>query len=275
MITGTMACRMIDLRYVPGPSDEIDILVDCSRHVTDVGFIKAHRTARMPKVTWWMDTASPGAADDHAVAKPWWVDGDPLAPNARRWTIPIASVARACIDTVRLHSLSLTAAGDLSPWQRRDALRDVRALLCEAVQRKHCAVDDLRIELTNAARPGTALARRAIDDIGAGCRSAPECDLRDLVRSSRALPEPRWNQPLPGYPRLIPDACWPEARLVVEVNSWEWHRFGNAPEDTERRHALYASLGWTVLPVSPHRLRTNGAEVLREIVAAYRAGVGR
>jgi hypothetical protein len=49
MITGTMACRMIDLRYVPGPSDEIDILVDCSRHVTDVGLSKPTARPACPR----------------------------------------------------------------------------------------------------------------------------------------------------------------------------------------------------------------------------------
>ncbi|MGH8823768.1 MAG: hypothetical protein ACRDVN_04760 [Jiangellaceae bacterium] len=68
-----------------------------------------------------------------------------------------------------------------------------------------------------------------IEDVVAGCRSAPECELRDIVRSSRVLPEPRWNKPLPGYPSITPDACWPLARLVAEVNSREWHGFGNAP----------------------------------------------
>ena len=173
MITGSTACRLMDLRYVPGPSDEIDVLVDPRRHVADVGFIRAHRTIRMPRVTWWMDTASPGAAANHAVARPWWVEGDSLAPQARRWTIPIAPVARACIDAARLYHLSLIAAGALAPWPRRAVLRDVRGLLCEAVQRRHCTGEDLRIELSKAAWPGTAPARRAVEDIEVGCRLRP------------------------------------------------------------------------------------------------------
>jgi hypothetical protein len=192
---------------------------------------------------------------------------------ARRWIIPMAPAERAVIDAARSHSLALTHR--VEPWRRERALRDVRALLSEVVQRGRCRVDDLRAELDLAARGGTAFIRRAVEDIEVGCRSAPECEFRDVVKSTRDLPQPRWNRPLPGYPTLIPDACWPEARLVVEVNSWEWHRFGNAPEDTERRHALYASLGWTVLPVSPHRLRNDAAAVRRELVAAYRVGLTR
>jgi hypothetical protein len=241
-------------------------------HPRDIDFIRVHRTVRLPDAVWWMDMASPGAADDIANARPWWHPGDELAPLAQRWVIPMAPIQRSVIDAARIYSAELSRS---ERWQQERALRDVRALLSEAVQRRHCTADELRTELEASARIGTGLARHAMEDIEAGCRSAPECEFRDLVRSSRVLPEPRWNLPWPGYPGLIPDARWPEARLVVEVNSWEWHRFGNAPEDTERRHALYAALGWTVLPVSPHRLRHDAAAVRREVVAAYREGLLR
>ncbi|MGH8776954.1 MAG: hypothetical protein ACRDWI_17985 [Jiangellaceae bacterium] len=59
----------------------------------------------------------------------------------------------------------------------------------------------------------------------------------------------------------------------MEVNSVEWHRFGKAAEATERRHALYAALGWRVFPVSPYRLRHDAAGVRKELVAAYRAAI--
>lgn len=103
-----------------------------------------------------------------------------------------------------------------------------------------CRPGQLLTELRERNSRGTAHARRALEDIAAGCRSAPECELRDLIRGSRVLPEPRWNEPLPGDPRPIPDVCWPEARRVVEVDSRSWHGFGNAPEHTERRRALLA-----------------------------------
>ena len=71
----------------------------------------------------------------------------------------------------------------------------------------------------------------------------------------------------------MPDACWAEARLVVEVDSRSFHGFGDAPRRTEERRARYASLGWRVLPVSPARLRGEPQAVLREIEAAYLAGL--
>ncbi len=110
-------------------------------------------------------------------------------------------------------------------------------------------------------------------DIIAGCRSAPECELRDLVQLSRILPEPRWNRQLPGRPGIYPDACWPEARLVVEVNSKEWHRFGAGIERTEQRHALYAELGWRPVSVSPYRIRTEPVAVRKQLERAYLTGL--
>jgi hypothetical protein len=111
-------------------------------------------------------------------------------------------------------------------------LRPVRALLCEVVQRGLTIPDDLIAELRRVSSADSALPRKALADVVAGCRSAPECDVRDLVSTSTVLDEPVWNQPLPD-PRgsdLRPDACWKRARLVLEVDSVEWHRFGDSPE---------------------------------------------
>jgi hypothetical protein len=157
------------------------------------------------------------------------------------------------------------------------ALRPVRALLCEVVQRGLTVPDDLVAALAQGPSAGSALSRRALADVVAGCRSAPECDVRDLVSMSTVLEEPAWNQPLPdpNGSDLRPDACWKRARLVLEVDSNEWHRLGDSVEVTERRRARYAALGWTVLPVSPRRIREEPAAVLAEIEAAFLAGIAR
>ncbi|HEY9379378.1 MAG TPA: hypothetical protein VIQ02_20050 [Jiangellaceae bacterium] len=101
--------------------------------------------------------------------------------------------------------------------------------------------------------------------------------MRDLVSTSMVLDEPAWNQPLPepNGSDLRPDAQWKRARLALEVDSIEWHRYGDSVEATERRRARYAALGWTVLPVSPRRIREEPAAVLAEIEAAFLAGITR
>jgi hypothetical protein len=147
-------------------------------------------------------------------------------------------------------------------------LRDARAILCEAVQRALTTPDRLVAEYRRMDRRGLALTRRALTDVEAGCRSAPECELRDVILGSHDLHEPRWNQPLPDAPDVVPDGHYEEVRLVLEVESIEWHRFGDAPEITERRRARLASLGWRVLPVSPRRIREEPQAVLAEIRAA-------
>ncbi|SDU54001.1 hypothetical protein SAMN04488563_2535 [Jiangella alkaliphila] len=174
--------------------------------------------------------------------------------------IPVASPARAVVDTCR----------------GRHSLRTVRALLCEAVQiglTTHALIVDA---VGDAKWNGSGLVRLALRDVQAGCRSAPECELRALLRTSLVLDEPVWNGPLPATTAgsLIPDAHWRDARVVVEVDSAEWHRRGGA-ERTEQRRALYAALGWVVVPVSPWRLRQEPAAVLAEIEAAVHVALRR
>ncbi|WP_147375340.1 hypothetical protein [Jiangella rhizosphaerae] len=154
------------------------------------------------------------------------------------------------------------------------SLRTVRALLCEAVQTGLTTPERLAAELAGAQWDAARLARRALDDVRAGCRSAPECELRDVVAASSVIEEPAWNRPLhdTGGRPLIPDACWHEARVVVEIDSAEWHRLGDLVERTEQRRARYAASGWVVVPVSPRRLREEPAVVLAEIEAAVLAG---
>lgn len=155
------------------------------------------------------------------------------------------------------------------------SLREVRAMHCESVQRGLTTPDRLSAELGGACWKGAALCRRALDDVFVGCRFAPECELRDLVRTSLVLSEPLWNHRLPGSAGIVPDACWPAARVVVEIDSSEWHRMGDLVELTERRRARYAALGWTTVPISPRRLRDEPATVLHEIEEAVKLGCRR
>lgn len=278
LLTGAWACQMTGLRYGPSPGEDVDVLIDANLDRGGVGFVRIIRTPRLPQPSMWIDDDN-----DHRSDVPWDVIADTTVP--RPGVLPLAPPARAVADTVvRLDRLppSWRPTCDESrgcPGCGRGAghaqlaQRNVRALMCEVVQRRRASVASLQAELDAAPRRGGALARAAMADIVAGCRSAPECELRDLVRSSRILPEPRWNQPLPGHRGIFPDACWPEARLVVEVDSRSFHGFGDAPERTEERRARYARLGWRVFPVSPSRLRGDPRAVRREIEAAYRAGL--
>lgn len=169
--------------------------------------------------------------------------------------LPVVEVDRAVLDVCA----------------RLTSLNQVRALMCESVQRGLTTPERLADELGQSSGRGTRLARQTVRDLLAGCRSAPECELSDVLARSRVLPEPRRNVPLPDMPDVTPDAWWPEARLVVEVDSVEHHQLGLTPEETQQRHARLAAAGWMVIPVSPRRIREDPAGVLREIEAAFRA----
>jgi hypothetical protein len=282
-ITGSWACWMNSLRYGPPRGDEIVVLVPHRCRRGSAGFVRLTRIS-VADDGWhnWIDDAAAGDMSSSIAMA--YDEPHELAGGARPGVIPMASPGRAVIDTITKASLlpadwrAACPAGTGCPSCRRgpshevQALRNIRALMCESVQRGQCSVADLAKHLAATGRRHTALARRVLNDLEAGCRSAPECELRDLVSTSRVLPPPRWNQPLPGARGIYPDACWPDARLVVEVDSRAFHGFGDAPERTERRRAKYAALGWTVLPVAPRRIREEPVVVLRELEAAYLAG---
>ncbi|NEE00711.1 type IV toxin-antitoxin system AbiEi family antitoxin domain-containing protein [Phytoactinopolyspora halotolerans] len=200
-----------------------------------------------------------------------------VPPHVRRAPIPFAMIHRVtsmpAARMVRGIACAPPERAALDAVRGEQRLRDVRATLSEVVQRKLTTLERLVSEHDRIDRRGLTLARVAFDDIAAGCRSAPECDLRDLIRQSLVLPEPCWNGPLPDAPEMVPDAYYKEARLALEVDSVEWHGFGEAAEQTERRRALYARLGWRVLPISPHRIREEPMAVLAEIEAAVTAGL--
>lgn len=268
MLSGAAACWLLGMRYVPDDG-RIMVLVDRVAPRASVGFVKVVATARLPEPE--------GCA----------IRGDRRSDRGRPTAaapIPVAPAARAALDTALMVGAETSAAvprhqngkpilavpGAAIVVSR--ALQDVRALLCECVQRGLASADDLARELDEGPRQGSGLARQALEHIVAGARSAPECELAELVGTSTILPPPRLNQPLPDVPGVIPDAHWSEARLVVEIDSMEWHRFGSAPERTEQRRARLAAAGWLVIPVSPRRLRAGPAEVLAEIEAAYVRG---
>lgn len=200
-----------------------------------------------------------------------------VPPHVKRAKIDIALIRRAKeLPAARMVNGLACAPPEraaLDAVRKVGSLRQARATLCEVVQRRLITVDGLVDEMSKIDLRGMRHARMAMSDLQAGCRSAPECELRDLMLTSDAIPTAVWNEPLPEAPELIPDAYIEKARMVIEVESVRWHRLGDGPEITERRRAKYARLGLRVLPVSPHRIREQPEAVLAEIEAAVQAGM--
>jgi len=156
------------------------------------------------------------------------------------------------------------------------SLRDVRAVVADAVQRDKCAINRLAAELGEGPNAGSVLFREALADVADGIRSAAEGDLRDLLAGS-GLPMPLFNPSLYDDRTFIakPDAWWPGLGIAVEVDSREWH---TSPEDhatTLARGRRMARYQIVVLRFTPRQIRSQPAEVIADIRAALEGARGR
>jgi very-short-patch-repair endonuclease len=167
-------------------------------------------------------------------------------------------VARAVADTARLLA----------------EVRDVRAVVADAVQRGRCTVADLGTELRKGPIRGSAMFRSALADVAEGIRSVAEGDLRKLIRSAR-LPTPLYNASLFIGDEFLarPDAWWPAAGVVVEVDSYEWHLSPADADRTRKRHDRLIAAGIYPLHFSPRQIRTERAEVVQLIRKALKRGL--
>ena len=174
---------------------------------------------------------------------------------------PCAPPARAAADAVR----------DLID------LRAARALLAGVVQEKGCTRAQLEQELDAGPVRHSALLRSVLAEVAEGVRSAPEAELRDLIRKA-GLPMPLFNPRLylpNGVFIACPDAWWPEAGVAVEVDSKRWHF---SPDDWERtmdRHDRMGQYAIVTLHFTPHKLRGEQALVIARLKNAYTSGIAR
>jgi hypothetical protein len=156
------------------------------------------------------------------------------------------------------------------------SLRDVRAVVADAVQRGRCGVPDLYAELTAGPTVGSALFREALTDVADGIRSTAEADLKDLLVKSR-LPMPLFNPSVYDGDTFIakPDAWWPELGVAAEVDSREWHM---SPEDHARTLARGRRMGVyqiVALRFTPKQIRSEPAQVINEIRGMLEGARGR
>ena len=156
------------------------------------------------------------------------------------------------------------------------SLRDVRAVVADAVQRGGCQIQDLYAELTAGQNVGSALFREALTDVADGIRSTAEGDLKDLLIKS-GLPMPLFNASVfdGGIFIARPDAWWPKLGVAVEVDSREWHM---SPEDhasTLARGRRMAVHQMVVLRFTPKQIRSQPSQVATEIRRALDGARGR
>jgi len=213
-----------------GMLEIVDVLVPADRRRNNVGFVRLHRTARLP---------------DRIVSS------GPLR---------LVDVARAVTDTVRLLA---------DP-------REVRAVVADAVQRGRCTVGDLATELRGGPTRGSAMLRSVLGEVAEGIRSTAEGDLRDLIRAAR-LPTPLYNASLYVGDTFLarPDAWWPRAGVVAEVDSYQWHLSPADADRTRKRHDEMGAAGIIAQHFSPRQIRRERPEVVRFIKNALQRGLNR
>jgi hypothetical protein len=173
------------------------------------------------------------------------------------------------------YALPARAVADAVRWMTD--LRQVRALVAGAVQSGGCWIDELAGELREGPRQGSGLFREVLSEVAEGVRSAPEADLRGLIIKAR-LPLPMFNPSLylPNGTFIgCPDAWWPEAGVAIEVDSKRWHFREADWEHTMDRHSDLGQYSIVTLHFSPHKLRTEQADVIRRMINAYNSGIQR
>ena len=148
-------------------------------------------------------------------------------------SIPTTTVARTLVDV----------AGRLTERQLGQAIDD-------ALRRRILRIDDLR---RTAGRLGNAPGRAMSKVHRALALRLPGYDPLDSDLETRALrliaaaglPVPRQQYPivLAGIDVHL-DLAYPEARLAIELDGWEWHRNRSAFDDDRWRDAELVKLRW-------------------------------
>jgi hypothetical protein len=172
---------------------------------------------------------------------------------------------------IRFTSLA-RAVGDAARGMTR--FSDVQALVCEAVQRGRCTLEELVGELNEGPTPGRRWYRMALAEISEGIRSGAEAQLKYLIDRSD-LEQPMYNADLYTLDGIFlgrPDAWFQLAGVAAEVDSREYHMRASDYEQTTRRHNRMEAAGIHVLHWLPSTIRTEPRKVIEDLRAAIAAG---
>lgn len=169
-----------------------------------------------------------------------------------RWRrgIPATSPARSFLDFAGRVSLPRAESG--LAMLRRETLR-IDAQIRDALTR------------LPANHPGAPVARRLLAMTPgelAVTRSRYERILRRLLKEA-GLPTPLSNLMVAGAER---DLVWPQAKLILEFDGWEFHR--HRFEADRRRDAAAVAAGWRVIRLTADRVDSEPFAVIAEIAAA-------
>jgi very-short-patch-repair endonuclease len=177
-----------------------------------------------------------------------------LDPRDLRWIdgVPLTSPARTLLD------LAATRYPDLE-----------RAFADAHAQRLLKPYDLVAAIKSAGPRRGVRALRALISDNETGfTRSKAERLLRRLIREAN-LPEPRFNVPFRQYEL---DAVWPEHRLVLEVDGYNYHGHRAQFESDRARDMALMAAGYRVIRVTWRQLSDEPLAVVAAIATALGRG---
>lgn len=181
----------------------------------------------------------------------------------RRHRVPVTEPHRTLVD------LGAVVGPDL-----------VEEALNSMISRKLVTAAGVRGALDRLAGPGRTgcgvlrgiLERRSVPERRLG-RSALESRLLRLCRSA-GLPEPVFqHEVFVGGQRRVLDFAFPELRLALEADGFEWHTQPDAFEDDRVRGNALELAGWRVLHFTWTQITRRPQEVIAVIAEAL-AGLG-
>ena len=148
-------------------------------------------------------------------------------------------------------------------------LRRPRALatLDAALRTGTCDVDDLlRAATHQAGRRGIVIVRELIPLARPQAESPMESEAR-LVMVDGGLPEPVLQYEIIDRDGVLwrVDFAWPELRLAVEYDGFDWHSSPQHLRRDRRKRAALQDLGWRVLSIVNDDVRRRPTELVRRI----------
>ena len=175
-----------------------------------------------------------------------------------------ARLGSTTIDGIPVTGLERTVL-DVAPTISDERLR---GLLEELERRGRFDVRRLESELSGGVgHHGIGRLRRALSQVSGTppiTRSGLERDFLTLIRVA-GLPEPSVNVVVLGEPV---DFHWPRERVIVEVDSWIYHRSHRSFEHDRRRSNRFALAGELVLRTTDTRIGAEPDAVAREVAGA-------
>lgn len=188
-----------------------------------------------------------------------WVHRCKLAPEDRttRDGFPVTTVARTLFDLAEVVTFeALKGAAEEADRLKLLRLRELEAV-CERGRGRR-ALRPMRLLLADLKPP----------DEG---RSPLEIRFPAFVREHR-LPAPEQNVLVLGHEV---DALWPAAKLIVELDSWEYHRHRAAFERDRARDPKLLIAGYRTIRITHRRLDREAnrlADEIRQLIAQVGPG---